>query len=44
VIEFQSPTAVIAPDIPIPVEADGEYLGNTPAEFSLLPQALRLKI
>ncbi len=42
--EYQSPTVEIAPGTPVPVEADGIYLGTTPASFSLLPKALRLKI
>jgi diacylglycerol kinase (ATP) len=29
---------------PLPVEADGETLGTTPATFTVLPQILRLKI
>lgn len=29
---------------PLPVEADGELLGTTPATFELLPEALKLKI
>jgi diacylglycerol kinase family enzyme len=28
----------------LPVEADGEVLGTTPATFTVLPQVLRLKI
>jgi YegS/Rv2252/BmrU family lipid kinase len=42
--EYQSPTVVVTPATPLPVEADGEYLGTTPATFSLLDKALRLKI
>jgi diacylglycerol kinase (ATP) len=42
--EYQSPTVEVDPPVPLPVEADGEYLGTTPATFSLLPKALRLKI
>jgi diacylglycerol kinase (ATP) len=42
--EYQSPTVAIAPEVPVAVEADGRYLGTTPASFSLLPKALRLKI
>jgi diacylglycerol kinase (ATP) len=42
--EYQSPTVEVDPSVPLPVEADGEYLGTTPATFSLLPKALRLKI
>lgn len=42
--EYQSPTVEVEPPIPMLVEADGELLGTTPARFSLLPNALRLKI
>lgn len=42
--EYQSPTVAVAPPVPVPVEADGRYLGRTPATFSLMPRALRLKI
>ena len=44
IIEYQSESASIAPAVPLPVEADGEYLGTTPATFSLLEQSLRLKL
>ena len=42
--EYQTPTVSLDPDVPLGVEADGEYLGFTPVAFRLLPQALRLKI
>ncbi len=42
--EYQSATVRIAPATPVPVEADGQHLGTTPATFSVLPKALRLKI
>lgn len=41
--EWQSPTVEVAPAVALPVEADGEYLGTTPAAFRLLDTALRLK-
>lgn len=41
--EWQSATVALAPDVPLPVEADGEYLGTTPVTFRLLNRALRLK-
>ena len=44
IIEYQSPTVSFAPPDPMPVEADGEVLGTTPATFSVLHQVLRLKI
>ena len=31
-------------DRPLPVEADGELLGTTPATFQIVPRALRLKV
>lgn len=31
-------------DRPLPIEADGELLGTTPATFQILPRALRLKL
>jgi len=33
---------VAAPDGPAPVEADGEFLGYTPATFEVLPAAIRV--
>jgi YegS/Rv2252/BmrU family lipid kinase len=44
IAEHQSATVAVEADEPLPIEADGEYLGTTPARFSLLPQALRLKL
>ncbi|MBA2529747.1 MAG: diacylglycerol kinase family lipid kinase [Euzebyales bacterium] len=44
IVEYQSPTVQLAPADPLPVEADGEVLGTTPAAFSLLRRVLRLKI
>jgi YegS/Rv2252/BmrU family lipid kinase len=35
---------VVEADRPLPIEADGEVLGNTPAAFEVLPQALRIKL
>lgn len=42
--EYQSATVRLAPDTPVPVEADGAPLGTTPAEFSVLPAALWVKL
>jgi diacylglycerol kinase (ATP) len=42
--EYQSPIVEVEAAEPLPVEADGEFLGSTPATFSLLHRALRLKI
>lgn len=44
IVERMAQTVAIAPDRPLLVEADGELLGTTPARFSLLHRALRLKI
>jgi len=44
ITEWQSPTVELAPDPPLLVEADGEVLGYTPAQFSLLNRVLTLKI
>jgi diacylglycerol kinase (ATP) len=42
--EYQSPIVEVEVPEPLPVEADGELLGTTPATFALLERALRLKI
>ncbi len=34
----------ISSDVPLTIEADGEVLGRTPATFSVVPGALRLKV
>ncbi len=44
IAEHQSATVAVESVEPLAVEADGEYLGTTPASFSLLPRALRLKV
>ena len=44
IVEHQSPTVTIAAPTPLAVEADGMWLGRTPAAFSVVPTALRLKI
>lgn len=44
ITEWQSPTLALAPSRPLPVAADGQFLGHTPAAFSLAPRVLRLKI
>jgi diacylglycerol kinase (ATP) len=44
IVEYQSDVARLNPEIPLPVEADGQLLGVTPAAFRIVPQALRLKI
>jgi diacylglycerol kinase family enzyme len=31
-------------DEPLPIEIDGEQPGTTPAQFEVLPRALRLRV
>jgi diacylglycerol kinase family enzyme len=35
---------VVAPESPLPIEADGEQPGVTPATFEIVPAALRLRV
>ena len=42
--EYQSARVVVESDRPMLVEADGEVIGRTPAEFDLFPKALAFKI
>ncbi|HEY8340377.1 MAG TPA: hypothetical protein VIK95_10935 [Egibacteraceae bacterium] len=44
VVEHQSPTVAIEAPEPLAVEADGIWLGSTPAVFTVVPKALQLKI
>lgn len=44
IYEYQSETLTLAPPTPLDVALDGQFVGRTPARFSLLPGALRLKI
>lgn len=41
---FSAASFEIATDVPWPLEADGDYIGNTPVSGRVLPAALRLKI
>lgn len=41
---FSAATFKIETEVPWPVEADGDYLGNTPVAGRVVPAALRLKI
>lgn len=41
---FSAATFVIETDVPWPLEADGDYIGNTPVSGRVVPAALRLKI
>jgi diacylglycerol kinase family enzyme len=42
--EYRARTVRINSDRPLPLEADGEILGTTPASFEILPEVLTLKI
>ncbi|HEX2031707.1 MAG TPA: diacylglycerol kinase family protein [Actinomycetota bacterium] len=42
--EMRGRVISVEADRPLPVEADGEVLGTTPATFTVLPQIVRLKI
>lgn len=44
IAEWQSATVRVAPADPMLVEADGEFLGTTPATFTTIPAPLALKI
>jgi diacylglycerol kinase family enzyme len=41
---FSAATFTIETDVGWPLEADGDYIGNTPVSGRVLPAALRLKI
>lgn len=43
VLEWRSDSIEVTGEVPARLEADGEVLGTTPATFSILPGALRLK-
>lgn len=42
--EYRAQTVQILADRPLPLEADGQILGTTPARFEILPEVLTLKI
>lgn len=44
IVEYQSATCGVTASAPLPIEADGEVLGTTPARFSMLTRTLNLKI
>ncbi len=45
VAELRAKVAVrVEADRPLPVEADGEILGETPAVFQVVPRAIRMKV
>ena len=45
VAELRAKVAVrVEADRPLPVEADGEVLGTTPAVFEVVPRAILMKV
>jgi YegS/Rv2252/BmrU family lipid kinase len=42
--EYKRVRCSITADRPLPIEADGEVLGTTPASFEVIPDALALKV
>jgi YegS/Rv2252/BmrU family lipid kinase len=44
IVEMKGSTVRVEGERPMPLEADGEALGSTPAAFEVIPQAIRLKI
>ena len=44
IAEFRGRVVTVDAERPLPVEADGEVLGTTPATFTVLPQVILLKI
>jgi diacylglycerol kinase (ATP) len=44
IVEYRCKRLVIEADRELPIEADGQVLGTTPATFEVVPQSLRLKI
>ena len=39
---YRTPRLRITADEPLPVQADGDYIGTTPMDFSVVPSALRV--
>jgi len=44
IAELRACAVRVEADRPLPVEADGELLGTTPASFGIIPGAIRLKL
>jgi diacylglycerol kinase (ATP) len=42
--ELKARTVQVDADRPLPIEADGEVLGTTPASFEVLPEVIRVKV
>jgi diacylglycerol kinase (ATP) len=43
-VELRAARVRIEADPPLPIEADGEILGTTPATFEVIPHAIRVKV
>ncbi len=44
IAELRASRVRVEADPPLPIEADGEILGTTPATFEIIPGAIRLKV
>jgi diacylglycerol kinase (ATP) len=44
IAELRGSLVRVESEVPLPIEADGELLGTTPATFEIVPGALRLKV
>jgi diacylglycerol kinase (ATP) len=44
IAELRASRVRVEADPPLPIEADGEILGTTPATFEVIPGAIRLKV
>jgi len=44
IAELRASRVRIEADPPLPIEADGEILGTTPATFEVIPRAIRVKV
>ena len=44
VVELRASRVRLEADPPLPIEADGEVLGTTPATFDVVPAAIRVKV
>jgi YegS/Rv2252/BmrU family lipid kinase len=42
--EYKRVRCSITSETPLPIEADGEVLGTTPASFEVIPEAIQLKV
>lgn len=42
--ELKARTVKVEADRPLPIEADGEILGTSPATFEIVPKAIRVKV